>query len=192
MPDVDEKCQLRAPTVVLVPFRDSRSPIARVVPRPPDIADRSSRSTPQRITGTGGGEEETARNDPRTVTRIVTGLGGTGVSEQAHRWAFTARFRRHAFGWKSQPAIQRVKQAVTEIKGVARRDPLLGAEGAVASSSGVAGARARRQLLRAIGTAVNHAIEHGPVIAERARGPRHGSVARSALGGPRSRPDALH
>jgi len=46
-----------------------------------------------------------------------------------YRWEFKARFRRHAFGWRSQPAVQRVKQAVTEIKGVARRDPLLGAEG---------------------------------------------------------------
>jgi len=42
------------------------------------------------------------------------------------------RFRRNAFGWKSQPAIQRVKQAVSEIKKVARTDPLLAADGAVA------------------------------------------------------------
>jgi hypothetical protein len=39
---------------------------------------------------------------------------------EAHRWAFASRFRRHAFGWKSQPAIQRVRQAVSEIKKVAR------------------------------------------------------------------------
>lgn len=48
-----------------------------------------------------------------------------------HTWEFAARFRRHAFGWKSQPAITRVKQAVAEIKKVARRDPLLAATGAV-------------------------------------------------------------
>jgi len=48
-----------------------------------------------------------------------------------HKWAFTARFRRHAFGWRSQPAIQRVKQAVSEIKMVARGDPALAADGAV-------------------------------------------------------------
>ncbi len=78
---------------------------------------------------------------------------------QPHRWQFTARFRRHAFGWRSQPAIQRVKEAVGEITRVARTDQVLAAEGAVAlierlspalenidSSSG------------AIGTAVNHAI----------------------------------
>ncbi len=50
---------------------------------------------------------------------------------EAHKWEFQARFRRHAFGWKSQPAIQRVKQAVSEIKKVARRDPVLAAEGGV-------------------------------------------------------------
>ena len=65
MPDDHENCQLRASIMSLVPFRDSRSPIARVVPRPPDIADRSSRSTPQRITGTGGGEEENGAQRPK-------------------------------------------------------------------------------------------------------------------------------
>jgi hypothetical protein len=48
-----------------------------------------------------------------------------------HPWEFRSRFRRHAFGWRSQPAIQRIKQAVSEIRKTARRDPVLGAEGAV-------------------------------------------------------------
>ncbi len=43
----------------------------------------------------------------------------------AHKWEFKARFRQHAFGWKSQRAIQRIKQAVSEIKKVARTDPVL-------------------------------------------------------------------
>jgi tetratricopeptide (TPR) repeat protein len=77
----------------------------------------------------------------------------------SHPWAFRPRFRRHAFGWRSQPAIQRVREAVSEIKRVARKDRALAAEGAVLflerlspaieqvdSSSG------------AIGTAVNKAI----------------------------------
>lgn len=77
----------------------------------------------------------------------------------AYRWEFKARFRRRAFGWRSQPAVQRIKEAVSEIKRVARRDPVLAGEGAVVllerlspalehvdSSSG------------AIGTAVNNAI----------------------------------
>jgi hypothetical protein len=51
--------------------------------------------------------------------------------KEAHKWVFTARFRRHGFGWESGPAIQRVKQAVAEIRAVARRAPVLAAEGAV-------------------------------------------------------------
>jgi hypothetical protein len=50
----------------------------------------------------------------------------------AHTWAFKPRFRRRAFGWRSQPAITRVKEAVSEIRKVAKKDPVLGAEGAVA------------------------------------------------------------
>ncbi len=74
-------------------------------------------------------------------------------------WRFKARFRRHAFRWRSQPAIQRVKEAVAEIKSVSRTDAVGAAEGAVLflerlspalenvdSSSG------------AIGAAVNNAI----------------------------------
>jgi len=48
-----------------------------------------------------------------------------------HKWEFRARFRRHAFGWRSPPAIKRVNEAVSEIKKVARRDKVMGAEGAV-------------------------------------------------------------
>jgi hypothetical protein len=83
----------------------------------------------------------------------------TSAAGPSHKWEFKARFRRHAFGWRSKPAIQRVKQAVAEIRKVARKNPVLGAEGAVSflerlspalehvdSSSG------------AIGTAVNNAI----------------------------------
>jgi hypothetical protein len=88
------------------------------------------------------------------------------IAASNYKWEFKARFRRHAFGWKSQPAIQRVKQAVSEIKNVARTEPVLAADGAVTlverlspalehidSSSG------------AIGTAVNNAIaELVPII----------------------------
>jgi len=90
------------------------------------------------------------------------------ASPDRHKWEFKARFRRGAFGWRSQPAIQRVKQAVAEIRKVARVDPVLAAEGAVTllerlspalelvdSSSG------------AIGTAVNNAIAAlVPIVAE--------------------------
>ncbi len=49
-----------------------------------------------------------------------------------HKWIFPARFRARAFGWKSSKlACQRLKEATTEIKGVARKDPVLAGEGAV-------------------------------------------------------------
>lgn len=85
-----------------------------------------------------------------------------------HVWTFTPRFRRGAFGWRSDPAINRIKEALTEIKTVNRKEPMLAAEGAVLfltklspslenvdSSSG------------AIGTAVNRAIDAlVPIIAK--------------------------
>jgi hypothetical protein len=49
-----------------------------------------------------------------------------------HKWQFAPRFRRNAFGWRSDVPIKRIKEAVTEIKQVAKRDAVLGALGAVA------------------------------------------------------------
>jgi hypothetical protein len=85
----------------------------------------------------------------------------------SYKWEFSTRFRKGCFGWRSDPAISRIKEAVAEIGKVARKDQILGAMGAVLfleklspalehvdSSSG------------AIGTAVNNAIEKlTPVIA---------------------------
>jgi hypothetical protein len=48
------------------------------------------------------------------------------------KWAFRARFRSNAFGWKgSNLACQRLKEAVAEIRMVAKADPSLAAEGVV-------------------------------------------------------------
>lgn len=94
----------------------------------------------------------------------------TASKQPAHKWAFAQRFRRATFGWKSDLPIQRIKEALAEIKQVARIDPVLAAEGAVLlleklspalehvdSSSG------------AIGTAVNRAIDTlAPIIAKAA------------------------
>jgi len=76
-----------------------------------------------------------------------------------HKWAFRSRFRANAFGWRSDLPIKRIREAVSEIKKVNRKDGVLAADGAVLlleklspslmqvdSSSG------------AIGTAVNNAI----------------------------------
>ena len=76
-----------------------------------------------------------------------------------HTWEFRARFRRHAFGWKSQPGIQRVKEAVAEIKRVARKDKVLAAEGAVLFLERVSPALEHVDSSSgAIGTAVGNAI----------------------------------
>ena len=48
-----------------------------------------------------------------------------------HKWQFAPRFSRQAFGWRSDTPIQRIKEAVSEIKLVARKDPALAAGGAV-------------------------------------------------------------
>lgn len=49
-----------------------------------------------------------------------------------HKWTFIARFRANAFGWRgSRLACQRIREAVSEIQKVARKDPMLGAKGAI-------------------------------------------------------------
>lgn len=89
-----------------------------------------------------------------------------------HTWEFRARFRRHAFGWRSQPAVQRVKQAVSEIKAVARRDQVLAADGAVAFLERVSPALENVDSSSgAIGTAVNNAIGELVRIARATRRP---------------------
>ncbi len=48
------------------------------------------------------------------------------------KWIFPARFRAGAYSWKSSRlACQRLREAVSEIKKVAKKDPVLAAEGAV-------------------------------------------------------------
>ncbi len=80
--------------------------------------------------------------------------GNTG-----YKWQFKTRFRMHAFGWRSQPAITRIKEAVLEIKKVARKDTLLAAEGAVSFLERISPALERVDSSSgAIGTAVNNAI----------------------------------
>ncbi len=81
------------------------------------------------------------------------------TKNKAHKWQFKARFRRHAYGWRSQPAIKRVKEAVSEIKKVARGNQVLGAEGAVSFLERVSPALENVDSSSgAIGTAVNRAI----------------------------------
>jgi hypothetical protein len=91
----------------------------------------------------------------------------TNPKPVSHPWVFKSRFRRGAFGWRSQPAVQRVKEAVREIKAVARRDPLLAADGAVGFFERLSPALEKVESSSgSIGTAVNSAIDElVPIIA---------------------------
>lgn len=84
-----------------------------------------------------------------------------------HRWEFKTRFRRNAFGWRSQPAIARIKEAIREIRRVAKTDQCVAAEGAVTLLERLSPALERVDSSSgAIGTAVNTAIaELVPLIA---------------------------
>jgi len=78
----------------------------------------------------------------------------------SHRWTFARRFRRGAFGWRSRPAILRIREALSEIKKAARKDPVLGAEGAVLLLEKISGALASVDgSSGAIGAEVNAAVD---------------------------------
>ena len=78
----------------------------------------------------------------------------------AHKWQFAPRFRRHAFGWRSDTPIQRIKEALSEIKQMARKEPLLAAEGAVTLLEKLSPALAQVDSSSgALGSAVNKAID---------------------------------
>ena len=54
------------------------------------------------------------------------------LKNKNHKWIFPSRFRANAYSWKaSRLACQRLREAVSEIKKVAKKEPELGGEGAV-------------------------------------------------------------
>jgi hypothetical protein len=56
----------------------------------------------------------------------------TMTPDKQHKWDFQLKFRRHAYGWRgSNLAIKRIKEAISEIKKIEKKDPALAAEGAV-------------------------------------------------------------
>lgn len=89
------------------------------------------------------------------------------ASVTAHKWTFASRFRRNSFGWRSQPAVVRVREAVSEIKKFVRKDPVMAAEGAVLFLEKVSPALANVDSSSgSLGAAVNNAIETlAPIIA---------------------------
>ena len=84
-----------------------------------------------------------------------------------HAWQFAPKFRRGGFGWRSDLPIQRVKEAVSEIKAMARKDPVLAADGAVILLEKLSPALEQVDSSSgAIGSAVNRAIDTlVPIIA---------------------------
>lgn len=86
----------------------------------------------------------------------------------SHKWQFSARFRRHAFGWRSDAPIQRIKEALSEIKLVARKEPVIAAEGAIILLGKLSPALEQVDSSSgALGSAVNKAIETlVPIIAK--------------------------
>lgn len=90
------------------------------------------------------------------------------ATAERHRWEFASGFRRNTFGWRSQRAIQRVREAVSEIRKVRGSNPMLAAEGAVLFLEKVSPALEHVDSSSgAIGNAVNRAIEElVPVIAQ--------------------------
>lgn len=78
-----------------------------------------------------------------------------------HKWLFPPRFRKAAFGWRgTQAAIPRIREAVSEIKKVSKKDAVLGAQGAILFIEKLSPALEQVDSSSgAIGTAVNHAIE---------------------------------
>ncbi len=54
------------------------------------------------------------------------------MKQPRRKWKFRARFRANAYGWSaSKLAAQRLKEALSEIKAVKRKDPVAAAEGAI-------------------------------------------------------------
>ncbi|KQQ44692.1 hypothetical protein ASF61_21425 [Duganella sp. Leaf126] len=77
-----------------------------------------------------------------------------------YKWQFAPRFRRNAFGWKSDTPIQRIKEALAEIKAITKKDPVLAADGAVLFLEKLAPAIEQVDSSSGgIGSAVNRAIE---------------------------------
>lgn len=49
-----------------------------------------------------------------------------------HKWKFKSHFRKQAYGWKgTAPASKRMREAVSEIKKIAKKDPALAGEGVI-------------------------------------------------------------
>ena len=90
------------------------------------------------------------------------------------KWQFKTKFRAKAFGWRgSRLAISRLKEAVSEIKAVAKSDPVAAGDGAVSlmeriwpafqdidTSSGALGTAVARTLAELIPILIDGPADH--------------------------------
>ena len=78
-----------------------------------------------------------------------------------HKWKFKSHFRREAYGWNgTAKASKRMKEAVSEIKKVAKKDPALAGEGAIELFSRIYPALMHIDSSSgALGTAMNKTID---------------------------------
>ena len=90
------------------------------------------------------------------------------------KWQFKTKFRAKAFGWRgSRLAISRLKEAVSEIKAVAKSDPVAAGDGAVSlmervwpafqdidTSSGALGTAVARTLAELIPILIDATADH--------------------------------
>ena len=103
----------------------------------------------------------------------------------AHQWQFTSRFRRHTFGWRSALPIQRIEEAVAEIKAVACQEPVIAAEGAVTLLAKLSPALEQVDSSSgALGTAVNRAIDKAILLSSGLAGEAYRRYAIAANQGP--------
>jgi hypothetical protein len=83
------------------------------------------------------------------------------VKTPAHKWTFASRFRARCYGWRSSRlACERIKEALSEIKAIAKNDPLLAGEGAVKLIEKLSPALEQVDSSSgSLGTAVNNCID---------------------------------
>ncbi|MFO0695069.1 MAG: hypothetical protein U0230_16030 [Polyangiales bacterium] len=140
--------------------------------RPPKSrTPRSSAKAPKATEPTDAAPPPARRRSRRATPDVEDGVV---EREAAHTWRWKASFRRHAFGWKSQPPITRIKEAVSEIQKIGKKQPMLAAEGAVAFLERVSPALERVDSSSgAIGSAVRRTIEDlVPLIANAPADPK--------------------
>lgn len=138
------------------------------------ILERDRKAAAGRVAETGSATIQPMTVDPEVTIHVIrtepkSPKPKRAGSASSHKWQFKARFRTGAYGWRGTSlASQRLREAVSEIKKAARKDPVTAADGVVAlferlwpALQGIDSSSGR------LGLAVNRAIgDLVPVLAE--------------------------